>query len=90
MPALEKALQNDDKNYGFYVKNPEDFIEEKYQTEVADFIENEAKYTSFFNKVDYYFDAKSHNFSQVSGIDIDNYKSKIISEMLILIKSLDI
>ncbi len=69
IPVLEKSLQNDHKNYGFYVKSPEDYLCDSLAREIGEYLENNEDF--FTEKVGYYFDAKSHNFSKVQGVDIN-------------------
>jgi hypothetical protein len=78
LPALERALENDEINSGFYTKNPEDFIEEKYQQEIEEHIENTDEYKFFLNWVIDYFDAKSHYFDSINDIPIYEFRNKII------------
>lgn len=77
--ALELALNQDDNNLGFYVKGPEEFIDNNYMNDVEIFINsNYEKHKSLFDLVDVYFDALSHYSTQIDGISIESYKSKLI------------
>ena len=82
IPALELALKNDHKNYGYCVNGPEYFIESNCQMEIDNFIESvtSTEFYTFLNMVGYYFDAISHNFPSIQGIEINDYKEKIIIE----------
>lgn len=77
LPALEKALQNDEVNEGFYVKSPEDYINPESIEEVTRYLEENED--EFLEKVAYYFDAKSHNFPSIQGVDIEVYKEQLKS-----------
>jgi hypothetical protein len=82
LSALEKALENDHINHGFYVFGPEDYVEKEVAKSLEIFIENNQKDRSFFDLVDLYFDAKAHNFDKINGVDIAIYKSKIKELMM--------
>lgn len=79
IPALELALEEDHINNGFHVKGPEDFLDKNTAFNIDLFLEkNEDKFTE---KVAYYFDAKSHNFPSIEGIDIDEYRLNILRQI---------
>ncbi|WPV66704.1 hypothetical protein [Chitinophaga sp. LS1] len=78
LPALTRALNEDDKNYGFFVNSPESFIDKDIELEIESFIDNELANDIFINMVDEYFDAKSHYFKEMNGVDIDIVKNQII------------
>ncbi|MGE8553546.1 MAG: hypothetical protein ACN6OB_06355 [Chryseobacterium jejuense] len=75
LPALEKALQNDEVNEGFYVKGPEDYIDPECIEEITLYLEENED--GFLEKVAYYFDAKSHNFPSIQGVDIEVYRKQL-------------
>lgn len=79
IPALEIALTNENINHGYMVYGPDWYIEEKDIRDSIDLFEqnNYEKYYSLFDLVGLYFDAKSHNFSAVDGVDISIYKFKL-------------
>jgi len=79
IPALELALNNDSINYGFYVKSPEDYLDDQIAKQLTEYLENNEDY--FTEKVAYYFDARSHNFPSIQNINIDDYKNDLISEI---------
>lgn len=79
IPALEKAFNNDNVNYGFYVAPPEDYININQIDEINDYLDNTED--PFIERVGYYFDAKSHYFSSIQNISIDKYKNSLIIEM---------
>lgn len=78
--ALEKAFQNDAINEGFYVKGPEEYIDSIFLEEATQYLEENED--EFLEKVAYYFDAKSHYFPSVKGVDIDVYKKELMDEIL--------
>ncbi|WP_080779089.1 hypothetical protein [Chryseobacterium phocaeense] len=80
IPALEKALENDNINYEFYVKSPEDYLDDDLSKKISNYLEENE--SSFTEKVSYYFDAKSHNFPSILNINIEDYKANLIREML--------
>ena len=88
IPALEKALESDDVNYGFYVKDPSDYIQcsSDELKEIEIFLDKISGENNFLDKVAYYFDAKSHNFPNIQGIEIEDYKEIIKKEIIALKK----
>ncbi|SIR54484.1 hypothetical protein SAMN05880573_12634 [Chryseobacterium sp. RU33C] len=79
IPALELALKNDSVNYGFYVKSPEDYLDDKTARQIIDYLDDNED--DFTERVSYYFDAKSHNFPSIQNIDIDEYKKDLIEKI---------
>lgn len=79
LPALEKAFQNDTINFGFYVKSPEDYLDDELADKIEQYLEEHKD--EFPEKVAYYFDAKSHNFPFVQGLSIDCYKADLMAEI---------
>lgn len=79
IPALEKALEQDDVNHGFYVKGPEHFIGEKPAAEIELFMDENPN--DFIDKVAYYFDAKSHNFPSIGNTPIEDYRRELLNEV---------
>ncbi|BAP30345.1 uncharacterized protein CHSO_1308 [Chryseobacterium sp. StRB126] len=77
--ALEKALENDEINHGFYVKEPEEYIDPVFLDEVTQYLEENED--AFLEKVAYYFDAKSHYFPSINRIDIDIYKKELLVDI---------
>lgn len=89
IPALEKALENDNINYEFYVKDPMEFIE-LADNELKDFdvfLDKAAGNNDFLDRVAYYFDAKSHYFKEIQGESIDEYRKGIINEIELIKKT---
>lgn len=83
IPALEKALENDNINYGFYVRDPSDYIQcssdELRQIDL--FLDKISGKNKFLDMVAYYFDAKSHNFPSIENVDINLYKQNILFQI---------
>ena len=84
IPVLEKAFQNDSINLGFYVKSPENYLDDELAGKVEQYLEEHED--TFLEKVAYYFDAKSHNFPSVQNILIDLYKADLMNEMELIKK----
>ncbi|AZB00013.1 hypothetical protein EG359_10425 [Chryseobacterium joostei] len=80
IPALERAFENDNINYGFYVKSPEDYLNDDLSRQITNYLETNED--SFTERVSYYFDAKSHNFPSIQNISIEDYKVNLIKDML--------
>jgi hypothetical protein len=80
IPALENAILNDQTNYGYLVHGPDWFIEHEGIRNEMDLFEQEnyRKYNPIFDLVSLYFDAKSHNFDEIDGIDISTYRLNLI------------
>jgi len=64
---------------GGYVKSPENYLDDELAVKVEQYLEEHEDV--FLEKIAYYFDAKSHNFSSVQGVEIDLYKTELIDEM---------
>lgn len=83
LPALEKALANDDVDEGYDVLLPMDYIEdqtilseiEKYEKEHYD------KFYLFFELVYGYFDAKAHCFESVGQYTVAEYREKLVKSL---------
>ncbi|RFS17095.1 hypothetical protein [Emticicia sp. C21] len=81
--ALEKALNNDEVNYGFSVYAPYDYIDddallkrlEKFESD------NYNRFSHFFDLIAFYFDAKSHYFDTVGKYSVEEYREKVIKEL---------
>lgn len=84
IPALEKAFQNDSINLGFYVKSPEDYLDDEAVSQVDQYLKQYED--QFLERTACYFDAKSHGFPSIQGVDIDLYKLKLMDEMNVLKK----
>lgn len=80
LEALNKALDNDNVNYGFSVYNPNDYIEDELLLKKLESFEemNYERFKNFFDLVSFYFDAKSHYFDSVGKFSIDEYRKKLI------------
>lgn len=84
IPALIKALSNEDKWEQFNVKGPEYFINlsDEKQREIEIYIDRMVGKDDFLDSVAYYFDAKSHGFSEVDGVKIEIFKKNLESKIL--------
>ena len=78
-PALRQALSEDKNNFGFYVKGPDEFIPIDLIPDIEIYIERDKENESFFNLVEYYFDALSHGFTTIDGIMINEIKHKLLT-----------
>lgn len=81
LPALEEALNNDEKNFGFLVKGPDYYIDNMYINDIYMFIDRNTDYFNIFNMAGFYFDAKSHNFPDVGVLTTLQYKEILKKEM---------
>ena len=81
--ALEKALSKDHINHGYNVYGPDWYVEDSDVRNQMDSFEetNFEKYSSLFEKVAIYFDAKSHNFKTIEGLNTEEYKQKLKEEI---------
>ncbi|MEM6516642.1 MAG: hypothetical protein AAF688_10705 [Bacteroidota bacterium] len=79
LPALEEALLKDYINYGYNVAGPDWYIkDEKTRREIYLFEENNFEnFKDLFESVALYFDALSHNFEEIKGTDIHQFKIKL-------------
>ena len=83
IPALEKALEEENQ---IEILDPEFYISDKgIYKQIIDYTENIVD-DPFLNHVAYYYDAKTHNFPDIDGIEINEYRSDIIKEMSVLKK----
>ncbi|CAM1351026.1 hypothetical protein [Tenacibaculum halocynthiae] len=76
IPALEKALLNDNNREAFYVAPPEDYISNDLISDIDNYLET--CNDSFLTRVAYYFDAVSHGFPDINGLNIDTYKKDLL------------
>ncbi len=83
IPALEIALSNDDLNTGYNVYDPSFYLDLSFeeQMEFDLFVDKLSGKNVFLDMVSYYFDAKSHNFPNIQGVDLNEYKRDIIERM---------
>ena len=84
IPALIKALLNENNWEQFNVKGPEHFLDvsDQKQKEIEIYLDQVAGQDKFLDDVAYYFDAKSHGFDEINGIKIDIFKGKLENEIL--------
>ncbi|NHN27422.1 hypothetical protein FIA58_017215 [Flavobacterium jejuense] len=85
IPALECALSSTNINDGFNLLSPDAYIkDEKLRNQMDLFEENNFyKHRLLFENVALYFDAKSHGFPKINGIEIETFRlnlNQIISE----------
>jgi len=86
LPALNKALASDErKNEDFFVKGPEFYIQvsEDKLKEIDIYLGQTAGKDKFLDNVAYYFDAKSHGFDEINGVNIKKYKENLRNEILV-------
>jgi len=88
LPALQKALDNDNSNHGFFVYPPEYYIDKMVEREVEYCMDVELGTDVFIQQVEEYFDAKSHYALDVRGVPIQLVKEKILNEMHTIERSL--
>ncbi|MBD8346772.1 hypothetical protein [Dysgonomonas sp. HGC4] len=88
--ALKQALEKDNVNHVFLVKDPSWYypvdmseILDKYEDKIYE------KYL-LLDRVYGYFDAKSHGFTNIKGVSLPTYRDLIISDMNTLAKLLNI
>lgn len=82
LPALEQAFREDNE---IEIPDPERYIADVVKSkQVSLYVDNFSD--NFIDKVGYYLDARGHNFREIDGVPIDEYKKEIIDEMAILKK----
>ncbi len=79
LPALEKALESERTNQAFDALGPDWYIEDERKREKMYLFEekNFEQYKSIFEKVALYFDAISHGFKEIDGINIEQFKEEL-------------
>lgn len=84
IPALIKALINENSWEQFNVKGPEHYltVSDEKQKEFEIYLDQVAGQDEFLDNVGYYFDAKSHGFSEINGVKIKVFREYINSEIL--------
>lgn len=82
IPALEVAM-NFEENVPFNVKGPDWFVEDDKRRHELDLFEqiNFDKYEHFFQMVALYFDAWDHNFDEIEGVNLPEYKKRLEAEI---------
>ncbi len=90
IPALNKALMHEDDWDQFNVKGPVFFLEgtPEKQKEIETYLDQNAGKDKFLDSVAYYFDAKSHGFDEIDGVDLNVYKQNLKNEILELKKKI--
>lgn len=91
LPALEASLAFK-SDYDFDVKGPDWFVENDKIREELDLFEQESyeNYKSLFDMVAYYLDARAHNFNEIEGVSLSDYKKKLEEEILLYKKEFGI
>lgn len=82
IPALEASLAFESKE-DFDAKGPDWFVEDDQVRDELDLFEqkNYERYKSLFDMVAYYLDARAHNFNEIDGIILSEYKKKLEAEI---------
>ncbi len=82
IPALEIALSFEG-NIPFSVKGPDWFIDDDKLRHELDLFEqsNFDKHEKLFQMVALYFDAWDHNFGEIDGVSIADYKKQLEAEI---------
>lgn len=84
IPALIKALVNENTGEQFNVKGPEHYlnVSVEKQKEIEIYLDKVAGQDKFLDNVAYYFDAKSHGFNEIDGVKIEDYRKNLENEIL--------
>jgi hypothetical protein len=92
IPALTKALLNENNWEQFNVKGPEYFFSasNEKQKELEIYLNQAAGQDQFLDDVAYYFDAKSHGFPEINGVKIEVFRERLTSEILMYKKKFGI
>ena len=87
IPALLIALERDDECEDYFIRGPEHYIQLPFnkKKEIDLYLDKSAGKDLFLDKVAYYFDAKSHGFNEINGIDIKKYKEEILKEISLIV-----
>lgn len=83
LPALEKALMQDHINEGYRVRGPSFFIEGSRNKRllIDNYVDKMSGVDKFLDKVGIYFDAISHYFDEIDGVEIEGFKRVILEEL---------
>ncbi|QBJ88243.1 hypothetical protein DDI74_19270 [Chryseobacterium gleum] len=73
--CIGKVFQNDSINLGFYVKSPEDYLDDEAASQVDQYLKQYED--QFPERTACYFDAKSHGFPSIQCVDIDLYNQNL-------------
>jgi hypothetical protein len=84
IPALIKALINENDWEQFNVKGPEHFlnVSDEKQKEIEIYLDQIAGQDKFLDSIAYYFDAKSHGFNEIDGVKIEEFRRSLENEIL--------
>jgi hypothetical protein len=78
LSAVKQAIENDNRNLGFYVPGPEHYLADENAEEVDRFMAANVRFQLFYDSVGVYFDAKSHYVDEIDGVSIDIVREKIL------------
>jgi hypothetical protein len=86
LPALEQALRHDHEWDVFLVKGPDYFYagDEQLYRVLETFIEAHCDEIELFDRVGLYFDAMSHGFDTIDGIQVQDYKAMIRNQAAVI------
>lgn len=92
IPALIKALVNENTGEQFNVKGPEHYfkVSDEKLKEIEIYLDKVAGHDKFLDNVAYYFDAKSHGFNEIDKVKIEDYRKNLENEILKCKKEFDI
>jgi len=84
IPAVIKALLNEGNWVQFNIKSPEYFLNVSVEKrkEIDAYIDLVAGQDEFLDNVAYYFDAKSHGFNEIDGVEIKVFKKNLEDDIL--------
>ena len=84
IPALIKALLDENNWEQFNVKGPEYFLDvsNQKQKEIEIYLDHIAGQDKFLDNVAYYFDAKSHGFNEIDGVKMEEFRKNLENEIL--------
>lgn len=83
LPAVIKAINLEKADSEFNVLGPEHFLEgsEDEILELELYIDNNSGKDKLLDSIGYYFDAISHNFKEIDGVLIKDYKKKLMESI---------
>lgn len=79
--ALKEALLHAHETPDFSAKDPSWYYPESISKDLMLYEDSHYDEFPILEKVPYYFDAVSHNFPSIEGVDIKDYRQSIIEEM---------
>ena len=78
--AVKQAVENDNRNLGFYVAGPEAYLSAEEVEYVDRLMTAHRRFLVFYDSVGVYFDAKSHYATEIDGISIDLAREEILKQ----------